>query len=294
MKSITFIVNPLAGARNKKNILSLINLYLDRSKYSYKVAFTQYAGHATELAASSKSDIICAIGGDGTLNEVARGLVGTAKTFALIPCGSGDGLALHLGISRDPLKAIRTINEAHVETLDYGLMNGKPFFSISGVGLDAIVSYGFSKSQHRGLRTYVSEALKTWKNFQFEQYTVKADTQQWSGPAALISVGNSNQWGNQARITSQASVTDGLLDITIIKPFRTIQIPGIVCRLMTGKMHKCRHALCLRGARITVERQAGGPAHCDGDPFMMGREIKWEAIPHSLNMIVPDRKKHKI
>ena len=291
MKKICFIVNPIAGAKDKKKILSLIGRYLDRSIYCYETLYTQYAGHATELAAASDADIVCAIGGDGTLNEVARGVAGTDKVFALIPCGSGDGLALHLGISRKPLGAIRNINEGHVKTIDYGLMDGRPFFSISGVGLDASVSYGFAQSPDRGLRTYISEALKLWKGFVFEHYKVTADSREWSGPAALVSVGNSNQWGNQARITSPASVTDGLLDVTIVKPFSTLQIPGIVFRLMTGKMHKCRHAVCLQGARITVERESEGPAHFDGDPMMSGAALEWQAVPHALNMIVPANKK---
>lgn len=291
MKKISFIVNPIAGAKDKKKILSLIEKHLDRSRYSYEIAYTGYAGHAAELAASSDADIVCAIGGDGTLNEVARGIAGTDKVFALIPCGSGDGLALHLGISRKPLGAIRNINEGHVEAIDYGLIEGKPFFSISGTGLDAIVSYGFAQSPDRGLRTYITEALKVWKGFVFEKYKVTADSEEWSGPAALVSVGNSNQWGNQARITSRASVTDGLLDVTIVKPFTTLQIPGIVIRLMTGKMHRCRHVVCLQGARITVERENGGPAHFDGDPMMLGTAIEWRAVPHALKMIVPAKKK---
>lgn len=289
MKRITFIVNPIAGAKDKKKILSLIDRHLDRSKYTYEIAYTQYAGHATEIAAAASADIVCAIGGDGTLNEVARGVAGTGKVFALIPCGSGDGLALHLGISRKPLGAIRNINEGNVETIDYGLIDGKPFFSISGIGLDATVSYGFAQSPDRGLKTYITEALKTWKGFVFECYTVDADGMRWSGRAALVSVGNSNQWGNQARITSPASVTDGKLDVTIVTPFKTLQIPGIVLKLMTGKMHRCRHAVCLQGARITVTRESEGPAHFDGDPMMLGSRIEWQAVPHALEMIVPKR-----
>lgn len=290
-KRILFIVNPIAGAGNKARILGLVERHLDRTKYEYEVARTEYAGHATVLALESDADIVCAIGGDGTLNEVASGLVGTDKVFALIPCGSGDGLALHLGISRKPLGAIRNINRGHVETLDSGLIDGKPFFSISGVGLDAIVSHRFAQAPGRGLKTYISEALKTWKGFKPENYTIHADDNVWEGPAALVSVGNSNQWGNQARITSPASVTDGLLDVTVVKPFKTRHIPGIVLKLMTGRMHRCRHALCFRGALITLDRGTEGPAHFDGDPLVLGTRIGWKALPHSLKMIVPPGKK---
>lgn len=290
-KKIRFIVNPIAGAKGKERILSLIERHLDRDKYIYEVARTGYAGHATALARECDADIVCAIGGDGTLNEVAACLLGTGKVFALIPCGSGDGLALHLGISRRPLGAIRNLNRGHVEAIDSGLIDGKPFFSISGVGLDAIVSHRFAQAPGRGLRTYVSEALKTWRGFRPERYTIRADDAVWSGPAALVSVGNSNQWGNQARITSTASVTDGLLDVTVVTPFRTRHIPGLVLKLMTGNMHRSRHAVCLRGAEIILEREAEGPAHFDGDPFVLGTRIGWEAVPHSLRMIVPPGKK---
>ena len=288
-RHIDFIINPISGGRDKEKIVSLIGKELDRKKFSYSIRYTRGPGDATVLAAESTADIVCAVGGDGTLNEVACGLVGTSKALGLIPCGSGDGLALHIGISRNPRKAIRNLNTGRAIPMDCGRINGKPFFSISGTGLDATVSYRFAHAGKRGLRTYISEALKTWKGFVFEEYDITIDGRRMKERAALISVGNSNQWGNQARITPLASISDGLLDMTIIKPFRTMDIPGIVLKLMTGRLDRCSKAICLQGRSIRIEKQGRCIAHFDGDPIELESPLTFELDPSVLRIVAPYR-----
>ena len=287
MKHIDFIINPISGAIDKGKVTRIIEEELDRSKFSFSFLYTKGPGDATELARSSTADIVCAVGGDGTLNEVARGLLGSDKTFALIPCGSGDGLALHLGISRNPRKAVRNINEGSPRPIDCGTINGKEFFSICGTGLDAIVSWRFANAGSRGLKTYISEALKTWKGFVFENYEIIVDGRKTICKAALITVGNSNQWGNNARITPLADASDGLLDITIIKPFRTIDIPGIVIKLMTGHLDSCSKAVCLKGKDIHIEKDGELISHYDGDPCRFGSTIDIHIIPSVIKIIAP-------
>jgi diacylglycerol kinase family enzyme len=140
VKRITFIVNPVSGGKDKKDVLAAIGRYLDLSAFSYEVLQTGQAGDATRWARESEADIVVAVGGDGTVSEVAKGLLGTDKALGIIPCGSGDGLALHLGISRSPAKAVRTLNEACITRIDAARMDGRPFFCTAGVGLDANVS----------------------------------------------------------------------------------------------------------------------------------------------------------
>ena len=163
MKRITFSVNPVSGGKDKKDVLAAIGRYLDLSCFSFEVLQTARAGDATEWARTSMSDIVVAVGGDGTVSEVAAGLLGTEKALGIIPCGSGDGLALHLGISRSPAKAVRILNEACVTRIDAARMDDRPFFCTAGVGLDADVSLEFSRSSTRGLGTYVSMAWEKWK-----------------------------------------------------------------------------------------------------------------------------------
>ena len=288
-KTIDFIINPISGAGNKKKVISMIEKELDRSKFRWNYLYTTGPGHATELARESTADIVCAVGGDGTLNEVARGLLGSDRTFALIPCGSGDGLALHLGISRNPRKAVRNLNTGVERTIDSGTINGREFFSICGTGLDAIVSYRFARAGSRGLKTYITEALRTWKGFVFEEYDITVDDVTMSRKAALVTVGNSDQWGNNARITPLADASDGLLDITVIKPFRTIDIPGLAIRLMTGRLAGSDKIICLKGKNIHIEKQGEFIAHYDGDPCTFDSPLDIKVIPSALKIIVPEK-----
>lgn len=289
MKTIDFIINPISGAGNKKKVIATIEKELDRSKFKWNYLYTSGPGHATELARESTADIVCAVGGDGTLNEVARGLLGSGRTFALIPCGSGDGLALHLGISRNPHKAVRNLNTGVERAIDSGTINGREFFSICGTGLDAIVSYRFARAGSRGLKTYISEALKTWKGFVFDEYDITVDGTTMSRKAALVTVGNSDQWGNNARITPLADASDGLLDITVIKPFRTIDIPGLAIRLMTGRLAGSDKVICLKGKNIHIEKQGEFIAHFDGDPCSFASPLDIKVIPSALKIIVPEK-----
>lgn len=287
LKHIDFIINPISGGKDKKKIESIIAEGLDSSRFSYSLIYTKGPGDAERLAHESTADIVCAVGGDGTLNEVGRGLLGTDKILALIPCGSGDGLALHLGISRKPAKAVKAINEGVPIAMDCGMLNGHHFFSISGTGLDATVSFRFANAGSRGLRTYISEALKTWKDFEFEPYDIEVDGRRMQEKAALVSVGNSNQWGNQARITPLADVSDGLLDVTIIKPFKTINIPGIVIKLMTGHLDRSRKAICLQGKHIAIYKSGNCIAHFDGDPVELEAPLEFEVIPSAIRILSP-------
>lgn len=283
MKKICFVVNPLSGGKDKGSILKAIA----RHDFAYETVFTKRPGHATEIARSTDADIVVAVGGDGTVSEVAKGLVGTDKILGIIPCGSGDGLALHLGISRKTEKALRTLEEGITASMDYGLIDGKPFFCTTGVGLDAEVAWQFDKADKRGLWTYISLAWRIWRHFTPDTYTIDVDGQTLVTPAVIVTVGNANQWGNQARICSLASLTDGTLDITIVKPFHTWEIPMLATRLLTGFAHKSRRTIMLRGKRITIHRSSIGPAHHDGDPCMKGTDITVEVAPAALRVIVP-------
>ena len=288
MRKILFIANPLSGGIDKKELLNKIGKSI---RHSYEVAFTERPGHATQLARDTDADIVVAVGGDGTVNEVACGLLGTDKVLGIIPCGSGDGLALHLGISRNVRKAVATLNNGVITDMDCGLMDGKPFFSVAGVGLDADVAWQFSSAPHRGLGTYISLAWKLWKHYRPQTYTLTVDGEQVVTPAVFVTVGNSNQWGNQARIADLASVQDGLLNLVVVKPFRTWNIPVLAAKLMLGRAHTSRRVQTLTAKRITIDRPAAGPAHFDGDPVRKGTHIEMEIVPNALRVLTPRNRK---
>ena len=280
-----FIVNPISGGKSKEAIVRLIGKYLDPS--SYEVVRTGYAGHATRLARESEADVVVAVGGDGTVSEVAKGLIGTEKALGIVPCGSGDGLALHLGISRHPRKALRELAEGVPARIDYALLDTDPFFCTAGVGLDAEVAWAFASSGKRGLGTYISLAWKIWQRFRPDTYTIEVDGTSITAPAVMVTVGNVNQWGNQARITSKASVSDGMLDVAVVAPFHTYEIPVLAAKLLDGRAHTSRRVRMLRGRSVTLSRPQEGPAHFDGDPCRKSRVLHFEIVPKALNVIVP-------
>lgn len=283
LRDMLFVVNPISGKGSKSRIISRLR------DGGYKIAFTEYPGHAEKIARDAEENTIVAVGGDGTVNEVARGIMGTDKTLGIIPCGSGDGLALHLGISRVYGKALDTVLNGKIHNMDTGTINGKPFFSVCGVGLDALVSERFAKSGKRGMINYISNGLKTLRNFVPEKYEITVDDKVWDCKAALVTVGNSSQWGNGARITPLAETGDGLLDVTVADGFGLLDVPSLAGLLMTGNLDKSKRVHCYKGEYIKIIRKHEGPAHADGDWFDAGTEIEIRIIPGSLKVLVPNK-----
>lgn len=293
-KEILFIINPIAGNGKKKDIVEKILKYLDTTLYTPQILYTKGVGDATNLARSSFADVVVAVGGDGTVNEVAKGIVGTDKVLGVIPCGSGDGFALHLGISRDIKNAINVINKGYYKALDYALADNEPFFCTAGLGIDALTAYEFAKGGKRGVWSYVSSALRIWKNFKPEQYLIDVDGLKLNKEAALITVANAGQWGNNARIASKASMEDGLLDVCIVSPFRTIHIPMLLIKLMSGKIHTSKRITILRGCKVVIERENEGATHFDGNSCKKGKQIVFQIIAGGINVLVPLSKNYII
>lgn len=287
-KRIIFVVNPISGTSGKKRILQLLEKLLDRDKYDSDVVVTKYQGHATEIARAAANqgvDVVCAIGGDGTVNETARALVHTPTALAIIPCGSGNGLARHLHIPIDPLGAIRILNEGHIIPMDYGLVNEYPFFCTCGVGFDAFISKRFAEAGKRGPLTYIENVLQTGLQYNPETYDLEIEdgaNKVASYKAFLISCANASQYGNNAYIAPQASVRDGLLDVTIIEPFKAIDAPAISFQLFNGTLDKNSRIKTFRCKKLHIHRQNRGAIHYDGDPIDMGKDIDVEIVPKAL------------
>lgn len=282
LSDVLFIVNPVSGRKSRKPFI------MSRLKASGgRIVVTEYPGQAETIAREAPERIVVAVGGDGTVNEVARGLLGTDKVMGIIPSGSGDGLALDLGISRNVGKALRVIESGETRTIDSAEIDGQPFFSTCGVGLDAIVSQRFADSDRRGLATYIHEALATWRNFKPEEYNIEIDGENVECKSAIVSVGNSKQWGNGAKITPSAVLDDGKLDVTVIDMFSTLEIPLLVLRLMTGRLEKSSKVHHYIGQDIIISRKSDGPAHFDGDYKPEGKDIHVTAMPATLKVLAP-------
>lgn len=289
-KKISFIINPKSGTQNKEQILHLLDEKLDKTKYAKEVVYTEYAGHAVEIAAQKAKEgvyAVVAIGGDGTINEIARSLVHTKTALGIIPCGSGNGLARHLQISMEPKKAIEIINEGIMDVIDYGKINDVPFFCTCGVGFDAFVSLKFAKAGRRGPLTYLEKTLLESLKYQPETYELETEDGTLKYKAFLIACGNASQYGNNAYIAPQATLTDGLLDVTILEPFTVLDVPALSFQLFNKTIDQNSRIKTFRCQTLRIRRTKPGVVHFDGDPMMMGENIDVKVIKEGLQVIIP-------
>lgn len=291
---VVYIINPISGGFHAIPVRNVLERFIDNNKYDWAIVETQYAGHAEELAReySKKGyDAVFAVGGDGTVNEIGRGLAGTETALGIIPCGSGNGLARHLGISTNPIKAVRSMNDYRIESIDYGIIDGHPFFCTCGIGFDAQISYSFAGSKSRGLLTYVEKVIKEAVTYKPEGYSLEIDGEKVETCAYIITCANAAQWGNNVYIAPLASVQDGLLDITVITDLNAIELPILAAQLIDGRLAANRNVRMYKCQQVTVRRAKDGVAHCDGDPFIMGSELNVNIVKDGLKVIVPNKAK---
>lgn len=289
-RKVRFIVNPISGTQSKKEIPSQIERLIDHNRYEVEISPTAYRGHAEELSRDAAQEgyyAVIAVGGDGTVNEVARGLLHTNTALGIIPCGSGNGLARHIHIPIHVPKAISIINEGLAKQIDYGLMNDTPFFCTCGVGFDALVCQRFTMDGKRGLLTYMEKALTEFLKYKPETYEVETEEGTQKHKAFLITCCNASQYGNNAFISPYASLHDGLLDISIMKPFTMMDVPQIVFQLFNKMIAKNSRIESFRCKELIIHRKSEGVAHYDGDPILLGADIRIRVVKRGLSVLSP-------
>ena len=277
IQHITFIINPISGTQSKHEIPDLIDRMMDKERFECKVCITEYAGHAAELAkacAAQGDDIVVAVGGDGTVNEVARSLVHSKTALGIIPCGSGNGLARHLCIPMDIRKALDIINQAQIVDFDYGVINDLPFFCTCGMGFDAFISLKFAEAGKRGPITYVENVLKEGLKYKPETYEIIDDNGTTKYKAFLIACANASQYGNNAYIAPGATMKDGKMDVIIMEPFDALEAPQIAADLFMKTLGNNSKIKTFRTRNLTIHRQSPGAIHYDGDPIMTNSDIE--------------------
>ncbi len=296
-KRVFAIINPISGIRSKGNIPALIKENLDLSKFEFSYKFTEYAGHATMLAREAVDcsvDYVIAAGGDGTINEIAKALIHSDTTLAIIPLGSGNGLARHLQIPLETAKAIRTINEENSVKIDYCMANGHIFFCTAGVGFDAWISKKFAEDKHRGGLTYVKNVLGEYLKYESRTYTISTGDGNIEEKAFLVACANASQYGNNAFIAPGASMQDGLMDITILKPFNHLEAPQLAVQLFTKSLPKNSKITTIRSNNVTIHLEKPEVMHVDGEPIPVEKEINVIVKPAGLKVLVPTNPSHSI
>ena len=293
MKKALAIINPISGTGSKKSIPDLLAQAYNASEYELFLTYTKAAGHAEELARRATSegyDHVIAVGGDGTVNEVARGLVGSQTALAIVPKGSGNGLARSLGLSMKSSKVIDQIVSGRRITIDSCTLNGRPFFCTCGMGFDAAVSMSFAEASTRGPVTYLRTMVDEYRSFTPDTYhlDINHGERTLETPAFVLVVANATQYGNNAYIAPEADLSDGLLDLAIIRPFPVIEAALVLGDLMRGKLLGNKHYSTERIQSLRITRSTSGPVHIDGEPLEEGTTIDIELRPQSLHVIIPE------
>lgn len=291
-RKIVFVYNPISGSRRLIPVLPIIERYVNRDLYDFSIVHTKQRGDATVIAkeyAALGYDAVIAVGGDGTVNEVGCGLIGTETALGILPCGSGNGLARHLGISMDPFKAVKWLDKSTFTHIDYGTIDGHPFFCTCGVGFDATVSEAFANAGSRGLLTYIESILKEIATYKDKQYKLTLDDSNENYESFIVTCANAGQWGNNAYIAPTASLQDGLLDVVVLHPFSVIDAPLMALQLFNKQLDKNRNVTIHKCNSLTIRRETSGPAHYDGDPVHLGKEINIGIVPKGLKVFIPQK-----
>lgn len=265
----------------KNKIKALISKLTD-----CKLIFTQYMGHATEIAQQAVIQgvhKVVAIGGDGTVNEVGKGLIDSDTALGIIPIGSGNGLARHLKIPLKTEKAIQFAMNQSISKIDVCFLNEIPFFCTAGVGFDAEVANEFAKHQSRGLKTYAQMALKSFRNFNPESYYL--DNQE-NKIAFAITFANATQYGNNAIISPQSKINDGLMEMVLLKPFPFGAAPIIGVRLFRGTLPNSRYIEMQTAEEFSLKSTKDFLIHYDGEPLQLNtNEIHLTIKKQALKVI---------
>lgn len=290
--SIGFVVNGATGKRGSSDLRRIIGEILGPARIDWELAATDGAGdaasHAARMVRAGRS-IVVAVGGDGTVNEVGRALIGTDAALGIVPLGSGNGLARHLGIPLSERKALELLVDARTTEIDYCTANGTPFFCTFGIGFDARVGHAYAKEGKHGFFHYLKHIVVEYFRYKPRRYSFEANGRRFKKRAFLASLANAGQFGYDAYLSPGADIRDGLVDVCILEPFPASGIPDLVLKLLFRGFDRSRFVRILRTAELVIKRRRGGRVHYDGESARMGKRIVVSVHPRGLRVVVPRR-----
>jgi len=282
---IRFIINPISGTGKQKGIEEYITKHLE----NFEIIYTKKVGDATRIskeAANENIDAVIAVGGDGTVNECLKGLVNTNTALGVIPCGSGNGFAYHIGMDRTIKKAVKQLKNTQIKHIDTCTANGVPFVNVSGIGFDAHIANLFLTLTERGFINYVKLVLRELR-YKAKEYTISYNNIERKVTTYMIAFANASQYGNDAKISPMADFQDGLIDFVILKEFPKWKIPFFLLKVATGKAHLSKHVEIIQCDKMTITGE-DTLLHLDGEPFKASNPIKIALLPKSLKILIPN------
>ncbi|MBC7776436.1 MAG: diacylglycerol kinase family lipid kinase [Phycisphaerae bacterium] len=294
---IVFIVNPKAGTNLQKHFRDSVDHHLNHKKFEYGIWFTKRAGHAAKLtkkALAEGYEIIVAVGGDGSINEVASSLVGSEATLGIIPAGSGNGLAMHLGYGRDIDEAIKKLNTAEVQTIDCGTMNGRSFINIAGVGFDGLVSNLMKGSPWRGFLSYFLKSVEAGLSYTARECRIELDDKILEFKCFAISIANGPMYGYNFQIAPDAVLDDGLFEVVIMKDAPRWQYFAAVPSMLNNKIYDAEFVEHYTARCVKISAKGENYVHLDGEGIVVENELNFEIKPAALKVLVPKKSVEKV
>lgn len=289
-QKILYIINPISGIKKTNKLQQIITSEMDKSLFEISIRYTEHAGHAKKIAkeaVKNKIDIVVAVGGDGTINEISSQLIGSDTALAIIPKGSGNGLARFLKIPLNIQKAVQLINTAKFHKIDSIQLNGHYYVNMAGVGFDAHIAHLFDNYGKRGFKSYAKLVYKEYKNYKSQNYNIIIDDTPSKLNAFTISFANSSQFGNNAHIAPLAKINDGLIDVCILNSFPSNKAIGLIFQLFTKQLTKSKYYKVYKAKNIKLKSDSELLGHIDGEPINFGNKLNISILPKSLKVISP-------
>jgi diacylglycerol kinase (ATP) len=290
MKHLVFIINPHSGVDRQKAMQMAIDEVIDKSQFTYEIAFTEYAKHGIELARTAAlkgAYAVVAVGGDGSVNDVVKGLLGTETALAIIPKGSGNGMARCMNIPLKERAALEVINKGRTERMDIAYANDQPFISNAGVAFDALISKKFATSKRRGMLVYGWLVTKHLWLYRTRKWNMNIDGEESTVRAFMIVVANGDEFGYGYKIAPGASWTDGLFDVIVVKKFPKIYGGLMAMRLRQGTITDSKYVERYRGKEITLSHPQLSLMQVDGDSHPCENKITFKLEAGKQKVIVP-------
>ncbi len=288
MKAL-FVVNERSGARRNFEVSDVIRGACAWDFDIVPCGSKEALDAIVDRAEAEGIDVVYAVGGDGTVHETAKRLIGRKPALGILPIGSGNGFARHIGLPMNPAASLDACRGGRIVPIDTAIVNDQPFLGVMGVGLDAVIAHRFADSTTRGFRTYVRVGTRAFTAFRAEEYEIAIGGRTMNRRAFVVAVANSGQYGNNARVAPLASLQDGLLDLVIVDATTFLRSLVLVMRLFDGTLHRAKNVTWLQAPELTIRRAAAGEAHLDGEPVTLPETLHVRVVPRSLNLLVPDK-----
>ncbi len=287
MIKLLFIINPTAGNKTSNLTHDKILSILQPETFSFDISYTKPNFLADKIVKENleKYDVFVAVGGDGTINEVGKELIGTNKKMAIIPAGSGNGLARSLGIPMQTFKALEVIKRMSSIRIDAIKVNDNYFFNMAGVGFDAYIARKFQGKKKRGLGGYAKLVARKFFNYKGKKYRIVMNGHSYHEKAFLISFANTSQYGNNAHIAPMAKYNDGVFELCVVKDFPRWKTPELAVRLFKKTIHHSPYYYSKSLEDLEIKRNGKIVTHLDGESRIFKKSIKIRVIPKALKVI---------